>query len=287
VDLANQAIVVNGQVIKFIDGGNPEDIDYTIHGIDNALLIDNTGAFTDKKALSRHLQSKGVNKVLLTAPGKGIPNIVYGINSKEIDVDATDIFSAASCTTNCIAPILHVVENKYGVNKGHLETVHSYTNDQNLLDNMHNKPRRGRSAAINMVITSTGAGNAVTKVIPSLAGKLSANAVRVPTPNVSLAILKLNLNKATSLEDINETMREAALKGNLINQINYQLDPELVSTDIIGNTCCSVYDSKATIVTEDGEDIVLYVWYDNEFGYTKQVIRLAKLIAKVRRLTYY
>ena len=287
VDLANQAIVVNGQVIKFIDGGNPEDIDYTIHGVDNALLIDNTGAFTDKEALSRHLQSKGVNKVLLTAPGKGIPNIVYGINSKEIDVDETDIFSAASCTTNCIAPILHVVENKYGVNKGHLETVHSYTNDQNLLDNMHNKPRRGRSAAINMVITSTGAGNAVTKVIPSLSGKLSANAVRVPTPNVSLAILKLNLHKATSLEDINETMRKAALTGNLVNQINYQVDPELVSTDIIGNTCCSVYDSKATIVTEDGEDIVLYVWYDNEFGYTKQVIRLAKLIAKVRRLTYY
>ncbi|MDB4250978.1 glyceraldehyde-3-phosphate dehydrogenase, partial [Flavobacteriales bacterium] len=287
VDLANQAIVVNGQVIKFIDGGNPEDINYTIHGINNALLIDNTGAFTDKEALSRHLQSKGVNKVLLTAPGKGIPNIVYGINSKEINVDATDIFSAASCTTNCIAPILHVVENKYGVNKGHLETVHSYTNDQNLLDNMHNKPRRGRSAAINMVITSTGAGNAVTKVIPSLEGKLSANAVRVPTPNVSLAILKLNLKKATSLADINETMREAALKGNLVNQINYQIDPELVSTDIIGNNCCSVFDSKATIVTEDGEDIVLYVWYDNEFGYTKQVIRLAKLIAKVRRLTYY
>ena len=287
VDLANQAIVVNGQVIKFIDGGNPEEIDYTKYEIENALLIDNTGAFTDKEALSRHLQSKGVNKVLLTAPGKGIPNIVYGINNKEINVDTTDIFSAASCTTNCIAPILHVIENKYGVNKGHLETVHSYTNDQNLLDNMHNKPRRGRSAAINMVITSTGAGNAVTKVIPSLAGKLSANAVRVPTPNVSLAILKLNLNKSTSLEDINETMRMAALKGNLVNQINYQIDPELVSTDIIGNNCCSVYDSKATIVTEDGEDIVLYIWYDNEFGYTKQVIRLAKQIAKVRRLTYY
>ena len=287
VDLANQAIVVNGQVIKFIDGGNPEDIDYTIHGIDNALLIDNTGAFTDKESLSRHLQSKGVNKVLLTAPGKGIPNIVYGINSKEIDVDNTDIFSAASCTTNCIAPILHIVENKFGVNKGHLETVHSYTNDQNLLDNMHNKPRRGRSAAINMVITSTGAGNAVTKVIPSLAGKLSANAVRVPTANVSLAILKLNLNKATSVDEINNTIREAALNGNLVNQINYQVDPELVSTDIIGNTCCSVYDSQATIATADGEDVVLYVWYDNEFGYTKQVIRLAKQIAKVRRLTYY
>mgnify|MGYP001213925271 CR=1 FL=1 len=287
VDLSNQAIVVNGQVIKFIDGVNPEDIDYTVHGINNALLIDNTGAFTDKEALSRHLQSKGVNKVLLTAPGKGIPNIVYGINSKGVDIDATDIFSAASCTTNCIAPILHIVENNYGVKKGHLETVHSYTNDQNLLDNMHKKPRRGRSAAINMVITSTGAGNAVTKVIPSLEGKLSANAVRVPTANVSLAILKLNLHKETSVEDLNNTIRESALRGSLVNQINYQVDSELVSTDIIGNTCCAVYDSKATIVTKDGEDVVLYVWYDNEFGYTKQVIRLAKQIAKVRRLTYY
>ena len=287
VDLLNQSIIVNGQVIKFIDGENPEEIDYTLHGINDALLIDNTGAFTDKEALARHLQAKGVSKVLLTAPGKGIPNIVYGINSSNIDVDATDIFSAASCTTNCIAPILHIVENKYNVVKGHLETVHSYTNDQNLLDNMHKKPRRGRSAAINMVITSTGAGKAVTKVIPSLKGKLSANAVRVPTPNVSLAILKLTLDKETSIDDMNATMRDAALKGNLVNQINYQVDPDLVSTDIIGNTCCSIYDSNATICTEEGKDVVLYIWYDNEFGYTKQVIRLAKQIAKVRRLTYY
>ncbi|MDC0201902.1 glyceraldehyde-3-phosphate dehydrogenase [Flavobacteriales bacterium] len=285
VDLKNQAIIVNGQVIKFIEGSNPEDTDYTIHGINNALVIDNTGAFTDKEALSRHLQAKGVNKVLLTAPGRGIPNIVYGINSNNLDIDNTDVFSAASCTTNCIAPILHVVEEKYGIEKGHLETVHSYTSDQNLLDNMHKKPRRGRSAAINMVITSTGAGKAVTKVIPSLEGKLSANAVRVPTPNVSLAILKLSLNSDTSVEDMNNVMRDAALKGNLINQINYQINPDLVSTDIIGNTCCSVYDSNATIAS--GKDVVLYTWYDNEFGYTKQVIRLAKLIAKVRRLTYY
>jgi glyceraldehyde 3-phosphate dehydrogenase len=287
VDLENKSMIVNGQVIKFIDGGNPEDIDYTQHGIEDALLIDNTGAFTDKEALSRHLQSKGVSKVLLTAPGKGIPNIVYGINSSGLDLENIDIFSAASCTTNCIAPILHIVENKYGVNKGHLETVHSYTNDQNLLDNMHSKPRRGRSAAINMVITSTGAGKAVTKVIPSLKGKLSANAVRVPTPNVSLAILKLTLNNSTSVADMNMTMREAALHGDLVNQINYQVETDLVSSDIIGNTCCSVFDSNATIVTEDGEDTVLYIWYDNEFGYTKQVIRLAKQIAKVRRLTYY
>ena len=242
---------------------------------------------TQKEDLSSHLNAKGVNKVLLTAPGKEIPNIVYGINSKNLDIDNNNIFSAASCTTNCIAPILHVIENNFGVNNGHLETVHSYTNDQNLLDNMHKKPRRGRSAAINMVITSTGAGKAVTKVIPSLDGKLSANAVRVPTPNVSLAILKLNLIKSTSVEDVNSKIREAALRGDLVNQINYQIDPDLVSTDIIGNNCCSVFDSNATIASNGGKDIILYTWYDNEFGYTKQVIRLAKLIARVRRLTYY
>ena len=223
----------------------------------------------------------------MTAPGKGIPNIVYGINSKNLDIENNKIFSAASCTTNCIAPILHVVENQYGIKKGHLETVHAYTNDQNLLDNMHKKPRRGRSAAINMVITSTGAGKAVTKVIPSLEGKLTANAVRVPTPNVSLAILKLTLNKNTTKENINDLIRKEALDGNLVNQIQYQVDPDLVSSDIIGTTCCSIFDSNATICTQDGNDVVLYTWYDNEFGYTKQVIRLAKLIAKVRRLTYY
>ena len=287
VNLDNQSIIINGQEIKFIDGGNPEDINYEEHGINNALLIDNTGAFTSKEALSRHLKAKGVSKVLLTAPGSEIPNIVYGINSKDLDIEKNNIFSAASCTTNCIAPILDVVENKFGIIKGHLETVHAYTNDQNLLDNMHKKPRRGRSAAINMVITSTGAGKAVSKVIPSLEGKLSANAVRVPTPNVSLAILKLTLNKATTLQEINAVIRDKAIHGNLVNQIHYQVETDLVSTDIIGNTCCSVYDSNATICTDDGQDVVLYTWYDNEFGYTKQVIRLAKQIAKVRRLTYY
>ena len=181
-----------------------------------------------------------MSKVLLTAPGKGIPNIVYGINSKNLDINNNSIFSAASCTTKCIAPILHVLEDKFSINKGHLETVHAYTNDQNLLDNMHKKTRRGRSAAINMVITSTGAGKAVTKVIPSLEGKLSANAVRVPTPNVSLAILKLNLSKKTSITEVNQAIRHAAIKGSLVNQINYQVDPDLVSSDIIGNSCCSV-----------------------------------------------
>lgn len=287
VDVENKCLIINGQRVHLISARNPEDADYTAYGIEDALLIDNTGVFKDREALGRHLKAKGVSKVILTAPGKEIPNIVYGVNHKDLDLDNETIYSAASCTTNAIVPVLKVVNDVFGVVKGHIETVHAYTNDQNLLDNMHGKSRRGRSAAINMVITETGAGKAVTKCIPELQDKLTANAVRVPTPNGSLAILSLTVDKATSVEEINETLRRAALEGELVNQINFAVEPELVSSDIIGNTCCSVFDSNATIVSPDKKNIVLYVWYDNEYGYTKQVIRLAKYIAKVRRRIYY
>lgn len=286
-DLENKSLIINGQIVHMIHANNPEEIDYTAYGINNALIIDNTGVFTNREALSRHLQAKGAAKVLLTAPGKEVPNIVYGLNQNTLDLENENIYSAASCTTNAISPILKVINDKFGILKGHIETVHAYTNDQNLLDNMHKKPRRGRSAAINMVITSTGAGSAVTKVIPDLKDKLTANAVRVPTPNGSLAILSLNIKGATNVAEINAAIKDAALNGDLVNQIYYSFDPELVSNDIIGNTCCSVFDSNATIVSPDGSNIVLYTWYDNEFGYTKQVIRLAKYISKVRRLLYY
>ena len=287
VDTENNILIINGQKVQIIASKDPGSIDYTAYGINNALLIDNTGVYNNREKLSVHLQSTGIDKVLLTAPGGEIPNIVYGINHKELDLEGEKIFSAASCTTNAISPILKVIDDNFGVEKGHIETVHAYTNDQNLLDNMHKKPRRGRSAAINMVITSTGAGKAVTKVIPGLKDKLTANAVRVPTPNGSLAILHLNLGKATSVEEIQNIMREEAFQGQLVNQIFYSNNDELVSNDIIGNECCSVFDSPATIVSNDGKSITLYVWYDNEFGYTKQVIRLGKYIAKVRRQIYY
>jgi glyceraldehyde 3-phosphate dehydrogenase len=286
-DLDKKELVINGQRVKMIGTNNPDQVDYTEYGIENAILIDNTGVFNNKEALSVHLKANGISKVVLTAPGSGIPNIVYGINQDEIDIENDKILSAASCTTNAISPVLKVVHDELGVEKGHIETVHAYTNDQNLLDNMHKKPRRGRSAAINMVITSTGAGKAVSKVIPDLDGRLTANAVRVPTPNGSLAILNLTVGKDTSPEEVNEIIRKSALEGELVNQINYQMDPELVSNDIIGNTCCSVFDSNATLVHNDKRNVVLYIWYDNEFGYTKQVIRLAKYVAKVRRLHYY
>ena len=288
-DIPNKQIVINGQQVQLIAAANPEDIDYTQYGINNALVIDNTGAFTKRADLERHLKSKGVAKVLLTAPGKEVPNVVYGINHKDLDIENEKVFSAASCTTNAICPVLKVVEDNLGIEKGHIETVHAYTNDQNLLDNYHKGPRRGRSAAINMVITSTGAGTAVSKAIPSLKDKLTANAVRVPTPNGSLAIMNLTLKKPIDggVEGMNDLIRKAALTGDLVNQIHYQVDPELVSSDIIGDTCCSVFDSNATIVAADGKSAVLYAWYDNEFGYTTQVIRLAKHVTKVRRLVYY
>ncbi len=287
IDVANNALIINGTTVKIISANNPEDIDYTAFGIEDALIIDNTGAFRDKEALSRHLKAKGVDKVLLTAPGKGIPNIVHGVNHKEHDPDKVNIFSAASCTTNAITPILQAVEESFGVVNGHLETIHAYTNDQNLVDNMHNKYRRGRAAALNMVITETGAGKAVSKALPSLEGKLTSNAIRVPVPNGSLAILNLNLEKKTSLESMNAILKKYALEGDLVEQIKYSLDNELVSSDIIGSSAPSIYDSNATIVDSKGHNAILYVWYDNEYGYSHQVIRLTKYIAKVRRYTYY
>jgi glyceraldehyde 3-phosphate dehydrogenase (phosphorylating) len=286
-DIENNALVINGTTVHMISANAPEEIDYTQYGIEDALVIDNTGAFRDNVALERHLKSKGVSKVLLTAPGKGIPNIVHGVNHLHHNPKKIDIFSAASCTTNAITPVLKAIEDSLGVVHGHLETIHAYTNDQNLVDNMHNKYRRGRAAALNMVITETGAGRAVSKALPSFEGKLTSNAIRVPVPNGSLAILNLNLENPTTKDGINAIIKKYALEGDLVEQIKYSLNNELVSSDIIGSSAPSIYDSNATIVTEDGKNVVLYVWYDNEYGYSHQVIRLAKYIAEVRRYTYY
>ncbi len=287
IDEANNALIINGTTVHMISASAPETIDYEQYDIKNALVIDNTGAFRDKEALSRHLLAKGVSKVLLTAPGKGIPNIVYGVNHKEHDPNTITIFSAASCTTNAITPVLKVINDTFEIKRGHLETIHAYTNDQNLVDNMHKKYRRGRAAALNMVITETGAGKAVAKALPAMENKLTSNAIRVPVPNGSLAILNLELERSTSKDALNTAMKKYALEGDLVEQIKYELNNELVSSDIIGSAQPSIYDSNATIVDKNGKNCIIYVWYDNEYGYSHQVMRLAKYVAQVRRYTYY
>ena len=267
-------LIINGNEVQVIYTSDPTSIDYTEYGIKDALLVDNTGVWRDEEGLSQHLNCNGIQKVLLTAPGKGgIKNIVHGINNSVMDSN-DKILGAASCTTNAIVPILKVLDEEYGIDSGHIESVHSYTNDQNLIDNFHKKERRGRSAALNIVITETGAGKAVGQVLPNLLGKLTANAVRVPTPNVSLAIMKLTLDKDMDLESLNLFLRQKAFHSEYKNQIGYTNSPEVVSTDFVGNTHAGIVDSAATIV--NAKNCVIYVWYDNEFGYTAQLLGLAK-----------
>lgn len=273
VDESNNAIIANGNYIQIIYANSPDSIDYTQYGINNALIVDNTGKWTDEAGLSEHLKSTGSQKVLLTAPAKGdIDNIVYGVNEDMIG-DAR-VVSAASCTTNAITPVLKAVNDKFGIINGHIETVHSYTNDQNLIDNYHSAPRRGRSAPLNMVLTSTGAAKAVSKALPELAGKLTGNAIRVPTPNVSMAIMNLNLKEGTNTEELNTYLRDMALHSDLQDQIDFTTSSEIVSTDLVGSRYAGVVDSKATITSDNS--CVLYVWYDNEFGYSCQVVRVMR-----------
>jgi glyceraldehyde 3-phosphate dehydrogenase len=274
----SNTLVVNGNPIKVIYANSPEEIDYTEYGINNALIVDNTGVWKDNAGLGGHLRP-GASKVLLTAPaGDDIPNIVYGINHHEITPERK-IISAASCTTNAIVPVLKCLLDEYGINNGHVETVHAFTNDQNLIDNYHKGDRRGRSAPLNMVLTSTGAAKAVAKAIPELKGKLTGNAIRVPTPNVSMAILNLQLGRDTSVEELNEFLRQKALHSSLQQQIGYTVSTEAVSTDFVGSRQACVLDSQATIV--DGNSCVLYCWYDNEFGYSCQVVRCLEKFAGV------
>lgn len=279
VDEENEAIIANGNFIKVIYASSPSEVDYTEYGIQNALLIDNTGKWRDAEGLSQHLKCPGVARVVLTAPSKGeMKNVVFGVNNTDI-LDEDKIISAASCTTNAITPILKVLDDKYKVLNGHVETVHSFTNDQNLIDNYHKADRRGRAATLNMVITETGAAKAVAKALPALKGKLTGNSVRVPTPNVSLAILNLTLEKEVDREEVNEYIRQISINSNLQGQIGYTNSTEVVSSDFIGSRTAGVYDAQATITS--GNRLTAYVWYDNEVGYSCQVLRIAEQMCGV------
>ncbi len=284
VDEERYSLVANGNEIKVIYSDGPDQVDYTAYGINNALVVDNTGKWRDREGLNLHLKSKGVGKVILTAPGKGdLKNIVSGINDDIIE-DSDTILSAASCTTNAITPPLKALNDEFGVVSGHVETVHAYTNDQNLIDNYHKGDRRGRSAALNMVLTETGAVKAVGKVLPALLGKLSGNAIRVPTPNVSMAILNLQLQRETSVEELNEYIRKISVHSSLRKQIDYVNSAEVVSTDFVGTRCACVFDAQATQV--HGKTAIVYIWYDNEFGYACQVHRVMEKMAGVRYELY-
>ncbi len=284
IDEERKALIINGNFIQIIYANNPSEVDYTEYGINNALVVDNTGVWRDSEGLSQHLACNGAEKVLLTAPGKGdIKNVVFGVNESVIQEDDT-IISAASCTTNAITPVLKALNDKYGVLSGHIETVHSYTNDQNLIDNFHSGDRRGRSASLNMVLTSTGAAKAVAKALPELAGKLTGNAIRVPTPNVSMAVANLNLGEDVDRDSLNEYLREIALNSELSAQIDYTDSTEIVSTDLVGSRHPGVVDGQATIAQD--KRCVLYIWYDNEFGYSCQVVHCMEQMMGVRYQTF-
>ncbi|MET9881142.1 glyceraldehyde-3-phosphate dehydrogenase [Actinacidiphila glaucinigra] len=283
VDEANSTIIANGNAIKVIYADDPASLDYTAYGINNAILIDNTGKWRDREGLSQHLRP-GVDKVVLTAPGKGdVPNVVHGVNHDMIKPDER-ILSCASCTTNAIVPPLKAMADEYGVLRGHVETVHSFTNDQNLLDNYHSSDRRGRSAPLNMVITETGAASAVAKALPDLKARITGSSIRVPVPDVSIAILSLQLARETTREEVLDHLREVSLTSPLKRQIDFISAPDAVSSDFIGSRHASIVDAGATKV--DGDNAILYLWYDNEFGYSCQVIRVVQHVSEVEYPTY-
>ncbi|MFI6843679.1 glyceraldehyde-3-phosphate dehydrogenase [Kitasatospora sp. NPDC050467] len=283
VDEANSTIIANGNAIKVIYANDPSEVDYTAYGINDAILIDNTGKWRDREGLSKHLRP-GVDKVVLTAPGKGdVPNIVHGVNHDTIKPDE-QILSCASCTTNAIVPPLKAMDDQYGVLRGHVETVHSFTNDQNLLDNYHKADRRGRSAPLNMVITETGAASAVAKALPDLKAKITGSSIRVPVPDVSIAILNLQLARETTREDVLEYLRDISLTSPLKRQIDFTTAPDAVSNDFIGSRHASIVDAGATKV--EGDNAILYLWYDNEFGYSCQVIRVVQYVSGVEYPTF-
>ncbi|KFF59252.1 glyceraldehyde-3-phosphate dehydrogenase [Cryobacterium sp. MLB-32] len=284
VDEENNTILANGTLIQVIHSSDPASVDYTEYGIHNAVVVDNTGRWRDAEGLSQHLKCPGAERVLLTAPGKGaLKNIVHGINHGTITDDDL-IVTAASCTTNAISPVLKAINDRFGIIDGHVETVHSFTNDQNLIDNFHSGDRRGRSAALNMVITETGAAKAVAKALPELAGKLTGNAIRVPTPDVSMAILNLTLENGTDKDEVNTYLRTMSLHSDLHKQIDFIDSPEVVSSDFLGSRRAGIVDGLATIA--NGNKVILYVWYDNEFGYSCQVIRVLEEMAGVQAPAY-
>ena len=271
----DNSITLNGNTIKCVSDRNPDNLPWKEWGID--LIIESTGVFTSKEGAMRHVNA-GAKKVLITAPGKNEDGtFVIGVNHLDYDHNLHNIISNASCTTNCLAPIAKVLDEKFGIIKGIMTTTHSYTGDQRLLDASHRDLRRARAAAINIVPTSTGAAKAVALVLPQLKGKLNGVALRVPTPNVSMVDFVVQTEKRTIAEEVNQALKEAA-EGSLKGILGYT-ELELVSSDYQGTDESSIVDASLTIVM--GNDMVkVMAWYDNEWGYSQRVLDLAELVAQ-------
>ncbi len=270
------SIIVNGKTIKCFSDRNPLNLPWADWGID--LVIEATGVFVSREGASKH-QAAGAKKVMITAPAKGedVGTFVIGVNHQDYDHQKHDIVSNASCTTNCLSPFAKVLHEQFGIIKGTMTTTHSYTGDQRLLDASHRDVRRARAAAMNIVPTSTGAAKAVGLVLPELKGKLNGIALRVPTPNVSVVDLVVQVEKPTIAEQVNRVLKEAA-EGPLKGILEYS-DLPLVSSDYKGHDASSIVDSSLTMVM-GGDMVKVVAWYDNEWGYSQRVVDLAELMAQ-------
>jgi glyceraldehyde-3-phosphate dehydrogenase (NAD(P)) len=271
----DDTITINGNVIKCTSDRNPDNLPWKAWDID--LIIESTGVFISKEGASRHINS-GAKKVLITAPGKNEDGtFVVGVNADQYDHDKHNIISNASCTTNCLAPLAKVINDNFTIIKGTMTTTHSYTGDQRLLDASHRDLRRARAAAMNIVPTSTGAAKAVALVLPELAGKLNGIALRVPTPNVSVVDLVVNVAKSTIAEQVNEVLKTAS-ETNMKGILKY-CDLPLVSSDHAGTDESSIVDAALTMVM-GGDMVKVVAWYDNEWGYSQRVVDLAEIVAR-------
>jgi glyceraldehyde 3-phosphate dehydrogenase len=274
VEATSDAIIVDGKKIKVLAEKEPAQIAWKDYGAD--IVIESTGRFTDATKASAHLQG-GAKKVIISAPGKNEDiMIVMGVNEDKYIPDKHKIISNASCTTNCIAPVVKVIHQSFGISKGLMTTIHAYTNDQRILDVFHDDLRRARAAALNMIPTTTGAARSVAQVIPELKGKLHGLSIRVPTPTVSVVDLVVDVNKEVTVEQVNQVFKAAA-NGPLKGILDY-CEEELVSTDFKGNTNSSIIDSLSTMVI-GGNMVKVIAWYDNEWGYSCRLADLASYIA--------
>lgn len=275
VSCDDNSITVAGKTLKCVSDRNPLNLPWAEWGVD--LVIESTGVFVSDEGASKHIQA-GAKKVLITAPGKGanVGTYVMGVNSDDYKDGEFNVLSNASCTTNCLAPIVKVLNDNFGIIKGTMTTTHSYTGDQRLLDASHRDVRRARAAALNIVPTSTGAAKAVALVIPEMKGKLNGIALRVPTPNVSVVDLVVQVQKPTIAEQVNEVLH-AASEGAMKGILGYS-DLPLVSCDHRKSDVSSIVDSSLTMVM-DGDMVKVVAWYDNEWGYSQRVVDLAELVA--------